>query len=160
MSTNPFAPPNAEVSNVQVSGEIRYVGFWARVGAALIDTVLLLLVTLPLLLAIYGWVYFDEESKSGLVAGPADAFLSWVLPALVSIGFWLTKQATPGKMAVSAKVVDAKTGGTLSVGQSVGRYLGYFVSLLPLGLGIFWVAFDARKQGWHDKLAGTVVVRR
>jgi uncharacterized RDD family membrane protein YckC len=160
MRPNPFAPPNAEVSDVHVSREIRYVGFWARVCAALIDTVLIVAVTLPLLLAVYGWAYFDEETKSGLVAGPTDAFLSWVLPALVSIGFWLTKQATPGKMVVSAKVVDAKTGGTLSVGQSIGRYLGYFVSALPLGLGILWVAFDPRKQGWHDKLAGTLVVHR
>jgi uncharacterized RDD family membrane protein YckC len=39
------------------------------------------------------------------------------------------------------------------------RYAGYFVALLPVGLGILWVAFDARKQGWHDKLAKTVVVR-
>lgn len=42
----------------------------------------------------------------------------------------------------------------------IGRYLGYFVSMLFLGLGCIWVAFDSRKQGWHDKLAGTVVVRR
>jgi uncharacterized RDD family membrane protein YckC len=68
-------------------------------------------------------------------------------------------QATPGKMAISARVVDASTGNTLSVGQSVGRYLAYFVSILPLGIGLLWVAFDSRKQGWHDKLAGTVVVR-
>ncbi|MGH6647228.1 RDD family protein [Aquabacterium sp.] len=160
MSTNPFTPPTAEVSDVQIPGETRYVGFWPRVGAALIDTFFLILVTFPLLIAIYGWTYFHEDSKHGLYAGPADALINWILPALISIGFWLTKQATPGKMIVSAKVVDAKTGGKLSVGQSIGRYLGYFVSMLPLGLGIFWVAFDKRKQGWHDKLAGTVVVRR
>jgi len=73
--------------------------------------------------------------------------------------FWIYKQATPGKMAVSARVVDAKTGNTLTVGQSIGRYLGYFVSAIPLGLGLIWVAFDPKKQGWHDKLAGTVVIR-
>lgn len=62
-------------------------------------------------------------------------------------------------MAVSVRVVDADTGGPLTVGQSIGRYVAYFVSILPLFLGILWVAFDPRKQGWHDKLAGTVVVR-
>ena len=72
--------------------------------------------------------------------------------------FWLTKQATPGKMAVSIKIVDAKTGGTLSMGQSIVRYLGYFIATVPLGLGLLWVAFDAHKQGWHDKMAGSVVV--
>jgi len=160
MNPNPYAAPKAEVADVPTTGEIRYVGFWARVGAALIDTVLIIAVTYPLLIAAYGWAYFDEESKTGFFAGPTDIFLNWIVPALVSIGFWLTKQATPGKMVVSAKVVDAKTGATLSVGQSIGRYLGYFLSLLPLGLGFIWVAFDARKQGWHDKLAGTVVIRR
>ena len=62
-------------------------------------------------------------------------------------------------MAFSARVVDAGTGKTLSAGQSIGRYLAYFVSALPLGLGLFWVAWDEKKQGWDDKLAGTVVVR-
>jgi uncharacterized RDD family membrane protein YckC len=41
----------------------------------------------------------------------------------------------------------------------VGRYLGYFVSAIPLFLGLIWVGIDGRKQGWHDKLAGTVVIR-
>jgi uncharacterized RDD family membrane protein YckC len=62
-------------------------------------------------------------------------------------------------MAVSARVVDAVTGKAPTIGQCIGRYLGYIVSTVPLGLGLIWVAFDARKQGWHDKLAGTVVIR-
>lgn len=137
---------------------VEYAGFWVRVGASLIDTVLMVCVTFPLLVAIYGWSYFDQ-SKTGFIAGFADFLLSWVAPAVAVVVFWLYKQATPGKMAVSARVVDAKTGNTLTVGQSIGRYLGYFVSAIPLGLGIIWVAFDPKKQGWHDKLAGTVVIR-
>lgn len=138
--------------------ELEYVGFWARAGASIIDTVLFLLITLPLSISIYGWAYLDSD-QTGLIAGPADFLISWVFPAVAVILFWLFKQATPGKMAVSARVVDAATGQTLSVGQSIGRYLAYFVSTLPLGLGLLWVAFDPKKQGWHDKLAGTVVVR-
>lgn len=138
--------------------ELEYVGFWARVGAAVIDTLLMMAVTFPLLIAIYGWEYFGVAQTS-LVAGPMDFLVSYIFPAVAVIIFWLTKQATPGKMAVSAKVVDAESGKPLSVGQSIGRYLGYYLALLPLGVGILWVAFDKRKQGWHDKLAGTVVVR-
>lgn len=137
---------------------VEYAGFWVRVGASLIDTVLVVLATVPLLIAFYGRSYFSG-SNPGVFGGLANFLLSWVLPAVVIIVFWLTKQAAPGKMVFSARVVDARTGGTLSVGQSVGRYLGYFVSTIPFGLGLLWVAFDARKQGWHDKLAGTVVVR-
>jgi uncharacterized RDD family membrane protein YckC len=62
-------------------------------------------------------------------------------------------------MAISARIVDAKTGGKPSSGQLIARYLGYFVATLPFLLGFFWVAFDPRKQGWHDKLAHSVVVR-
>ena len=140
------------------SDSLEYVGFWARVGAALIDTVLVLVVTLPILVAIYGWASFDG-AQTGFAAGIVDFLLSWVAPAVAVVAFWLYKQATPGKMAISASVVNAKSGNTMTVGQSIGRYLAYFVSTIPLGLGLIWVAFDPRKQGWHDKLAGTVVVR-
>jgi uncharacterized RDD family membrane protein YckC len=134
-----------------------YAGFWIRLLATLIDTVVLLCITVPLLIAVYGWAYFDM-AQAGLVAGKADFLLTWVAPAVFAIAFWLYKQATPGKMSVSIAVVDAQTGKSLTVGQSIGRYLGYFLSAVPLGLGFFWVAFDAKKQGWHDKLSGTVVV--
>ncbi|MBT9140963.1 MAG: hypothetical protein DDT30_01549 [Dehalococcoidia bacterium] len=117
-----------------------------------------MLITFPLLVSIYGWAYFDME-QTGFIAGPADFLITYALPTIAVILFWLKKQATPGKMAVSAKVVDAKTGNTMSVGQAIGRYFTYFVSLIPLGLGFIWVAFDSKKQGWHDKLAGTIVIR-
>lgn len=138
--------------------DFEYVGFWPRVGASMIDTVILMVITTPPMVAIYGWSYFTNRNGP-LIAGPADFLLSCALPAVAVILFWLYKQATPGKMAVSARVVDARTGKTLTVGQSIGRYLAYSVSILPFFLGIIWVAFDPRKQGWHDKLAGTVVVR-
>jgi uncharacterized RDD family membrane protein YckC len=69
------------------------------------------------------------------------------------------RQATPGKMAIGAKIVDAKTLGKPSTGQLIGRYFAYYLSSIVLLLGFIWVGFDARKQGWHDKLAGTLVVR-
>ena len=137
--------------------DVDYVGFWARVGATLIDTVLVMLIVVPLLLAFYGRAHFSSENTA-FVAGPADFVISWVLPAVAVVLFWLYRQATPGKMAISARVVDAKTGGPLGVGQSIVRYLGYYVATIPVGLGLLWVAFDPRKQGWHDKIAGTVVI--
>lgn len=135
-----------------------YAGFWIRVAASLIDSVLVLLIVFPLLLAIYGAAYFDP-ARTRLIAGPADFLLSWVAPAVAVVAFWVSRQATPGKMALSLRVVDARTGGPLTVRQSIIRYLGYYVSTIPFGLGLIWVAFDRRKQGWHDMLAGTVVIR-
>lgn len=136
--------------------DLEYVGFWTRVVATLIDSVLLLVVTMPLLLAFYGVAYLDSDKN---IEGPADFILSYVFPIVAVILFWCFKQATPGKMAVRAKIVDAKTGGSPSVGKCIGRYFAYILSAIPFGLGYIWVAFDPRKQAWHDKLAGTVVVR-
>jgi uncharacterized RDD family membrane protein YckC len=136
--------------------ELEYVGFWARVGASLIDTLLLMMITAPLLTAIYGWHYWTAESW---FKGPADFVINWVLPAIAVVLFWIYRQATPGKMAIRAQIVDAGTGDKPSTRQLVIRYLGYYVSMIPLFLGFFWVGFDPRKQGWHDKMAGTVVVR-
>lgn len=138
--------------------ELQYVGFWARLGATLIDTVLIMVITYPLLAALYGPGYFFSSSRH-FVAGFFDFLISWVLPAAAAIAFWIYRGATPGKMAISARVVDAATGGPLSIGQSLIRYVGYFVSTIPFCLGFLWIAFDSKKQGWHDKLAGSVVVR-
>ena len=134
----------------------KYVGFWARVLATLIDSVLIMAITLPPLLAIYGLAYLENDEA---ISGLADILISNILPMILVILFWAKKQATPGKMAVSARIVDAQTGKAPSVKQCVGRYFAYILSAIPLGLGFLWVAFDAKKQSWHDKLAGTVVVK-
>jgi uncharacterized RDD family membrane protein YckC len=134
-----------------------FTGFWKRVGATIIDSILLCMVLYPPLIAIYGWNYFNLD-ESRFVAGPADFIISWIIPIFIIIGFWIWKQATPGKMAIKARIVDAKTGEKPTMKQWILRYIGYFVSAIPLGLGYFWVSFDKRKQGWHDKMAGTVVV--
>lgn len=152
----------AEVSNAIDAGDLEYAGFWIRVGAALIDSILLLLIITPLLIKFYGWTYFSADAGSNayvFVKGPSDFIISYLVPAIISIAFWMTKQATPGKMLLKLKIVDAKTGNPLTLGQSIGRYLGYYVSIIPFCLGLIWVGIDSKKQGWHDKLAGTVVVR-
>ena len=63
-------------------------------------------------------------------------------------------------MALGVRIVDAADGGRPDTAQFIGRYVASVLSLLALGLGYFWIVVDPRKQGWHDKLAGTVVVRR
>src|SRR5512140_1245896 len=136
--------------------DLEYAGFWVRVGAALIDTILIAIVIWPVMTAVYGTEYWSGDK---LVQGPVDFLVNWVLPAVAIVLFWLYRQATPGKMAIGARIVDARTGAKPTTGQLVGRYFAYYVSLLPLCLGFFWVGWDPRKQGWHDKLAGTVVVR-
>lgn len=135
--------------------QLEYAGFWRRVAASIIDTFLQFIIVAPILAWAYGFDYFISTD---LYQGPLDFFLSWVAPAIAVILFWMYKQATPGKMVMSLRIVDAKTGERPSTGQLIGRYFAYFVSTLGLCLGYVWVAFDPKKQGWHDKLAGTVVI--
>ena len=124
--------------------QVEYVGFWPRVLASIIDSVLLVLVLTPF--------------AGVLLGGTSSILINVILPAVAVIVFWIYKSATPGKMIIKAEIVDAATLGKPTTGQLIGRYCGYYVSTIPLFLGLIWVAFDERKQGWHDKLAGTVVI--
>ena len=136
--------------------EFEYVGFWPRLGATVIDSVFLSMIVYPLLYTIYGNQYFTDDR---FIAGGGHFLVSYVLPAIVIIAFWVYKFATPGKMFIRATIVDAKTFLQPSKGQLIGRYFAYYLSTIPLGLGFLWIIWDPKKQGWHDKLAGTVVVR-
>jgi len=133
-----------------------YGGFWIRLGAMLLDTLLFMLISAPLFTLIYGTAYWSTGS---MMVGVWDILIGYVLPVVIVIVFWIYKSATPGKMATSLKIVDARTGGHPTTGQFILRYFGYILSTLPLFLGFIWVAFDKRKQGFHDKLARTVVIR-
>ena len=147
--------PEKIQENVNMN-EQGYAGFWIRTGAAIIDTILVLIIIAPILTTIYGADYWMNES---LVKGGWDAFLNFIFPAIAVVVFWVYKSATPGKMAMKLKIVDATAGGKPSTAQLIGRYLGYYVSIIPLFIGLIWVGIDRRKQGWHDKLAGTVVIK-
>ncbi len=135
--------------------EQHYAGFWIRVLASLIDTVILLVLSSVCLGLFYGMRTIDQLLAQ---QNPWVSLLNWVLPIALTVFFWVRYLGTPGKLLLGLHVVDAETGAPLRTPQAIGRYLGYYVSLLALGLGFIWVAFDSRKQGFHDKLAGTVVI--
>lgn len=130
-----------------------YAGFWQRAMACLIDGLLVVVISVPVIVVAFGAEYFslDPERHSW-------DLLTWLLLGIVVVGFWRYCGATPGKLALALKVVDARTGGRPPTGRLVVRFLCYFVSALPLYLGFLWIAVDRRKQGWHDKIAGTVVI--
>ncbi|TNF86497.1 MAG: RDD family protein [Gammaproteobacteria bacterium] len=151
---NIYAAPNSDVSPRE--GEIHYSGFWIRLLASLIDTVWLLILTFALGWMIYGAIYFQSTE---FTQGYADLFITYVLPFILTILFWYYKAATPGKMILGMRIVDANTLGKVSTGRLFLRYLSYYISMLALGLGFLWVGWDKRKQGWHDKIARTLVIK-
>ncbi|CAM3065287.1 RDD family protein [Vibrio neptunius] len=134
-----------------------YAGFWIRFAASLIDTVLLFLLITPLMHWIYGEVYWNSDD---FLLGGWDLLLNWVCPLIATVAFWVYRSATPGKMALKLEVLDADSGHRLTFSKSVLRYFAYYVSAIPLCLGFIWIAFSSKKQGWHDLIANTVVVRR
>lgn len=130
-------------------------GFWKRLLATIIDSCLLVAIIGPVLLMVYGPEYFTSNA---LIQGPTDFALTWIGPVLAVLVFWHYRSATPGKMMLSLVIADANTLQKPTTKQFTIRYFAYFVSTIPLCLGFLWIAFDSRKQGWHDKLANTVVL--
>jgi len=136
--------------------DIEYAGFWVRLGAVLIDMLIMAIVLYVPLSMIYGEEYWMGNQ---VIYGYWDLLLGYILPIIATIWFWLRFLGTPGKMALKLRIVDAETGQKMSTGQAIGRYFAYIPALLPLCLGLIWVGIDKKKQGWHDKLANTVVIR-
>jgi uncharacterized RDD family membrane protein YckC len=137
----------------------QYAGFWLRLGASAIDVIILLAIIGPI--EIY---FFGREYPALAMAGETLAVDFWtqlVLPLVAMIVLWRYRSATPGLMMLSAKIVDASTLAPATVGRLTLRAFALLlmaVFVVPL-IGVIWIAFDKRKQGWHDKIAGTVVVR-
>jgi uncharacterized RDD family membrane protein YckC len=83
-----------------------------------------------------------------------------IMIGLYTILFWNKKGATPGKLLLKCKVVDEKTGLNLSVKQSIIRFIMIPFSILPVLIGLFMIDFTKKRQSLHDKIAGTVVIRK
>ena len=116
-------------------------------------------------------VRFVAALIDGIVIAIASSLLTRVMPfmkrpilssipgALYSILLWVNWQGqTIGKRAMGIKVVR-DDGKALDYAEAVVRYLGYIISAIPFGLGFLWVIWDKKKQGWHDKIAKTLVVK-
>lgn len=104
------------------------------------------------------YVGFWERSAAIFIDVVAICFISWgIANILYFVGFWLWKGQTPGLMVIRARVVR-EDGKPLDLRSSIMRFIGYLVCLFTFGIGFIAVIFDLRKQGWHDRIAGTRVV--
>lgn len=140
-----------------------YAGFWIRLVARLIDF-LILGVPIGIILGIQIWVLAGVESMNDDVATALIFFTD--LPVIVGPAFYLTllwskRGATVGQGLLGLRVVDATTGSPITLYQAWIRLFGQIVDVMLLGLPIGYAlaAFDGHKQAWHDKIAGTVVLR-
>lgn len=158
---------SGQVSGYQARSAAGYGGFWLRVLAFVIDFIVISVVLFPFRFLFWGvgshgYAGIDRPIVApflfafGMFTGLARFVLGWVYWAgMESSGY----QATLGKMAVGLKVTDL-AGQRISFGRATGRYFGKILSWMILGIGFLMVAFTERKQGLHDMLAGTLVVKK
>jgi uncharacterized RDD family membrane protein YckC len=124
--------------------KLSYALFLPRLLAALIDGVLLMVA---------------GSALKRLIPFLDKSFFNTVLGALYYIVLWVNlKGQTVGKRVMELKIIR-EDGKPLTYQDALLRYLGYIVSVIPLFLGYFWIIWDDKKQGWHDKIAKTYVIK-
>ncbi|MFA9200728.1 MAG: RDD family protein [Cypionkella sp.] len=143
---------------------VNYGGFWIRVAAYLIDAILLGAVggVIGMLLGVgflgaAGADPADANALAGtqLVVNLISIVLGWLYFALMESS---ARQATVGKMALGLTVTDLD-GGRIGFGRATGRYFAKWISAIIIGIGFIMVAFTERKQGLHDLIASTLVLK-
>ena len=169
-----WAPPGQQwsppVQGWGAPGGRQFAGFGARLGAAIID---------GLILSPFSFVSrivlshgpkkietcsFDSSQLCRVPAGKAWGlwFLITVAGLVAAVLYYGLMEGrtgqTLGKKALSVKVVDSYTGAPIGVGRAIGRYFARFLSAIPCLLGYFWMLWDPNKQTWHDKMVGSYVV--
>ena len=137
-----------------------YAGFVSRLLAFGIDLAIIVVTLIAL-----GWLVGTVTSifpsfilnPSSIAQIALAGLVSFFTTAFYCLFFWMLTGQTPGKMLLGLRIVSSD-GSRLTFWQAVRRFIGYFLSALALYVGYWWVLVDNRRQGWHDKLAGTIVV--
>jgi uncharacterized RDD family membrane protein YckC len=177
-----YSPPPAPLGYPQASGypaptpgyapQRHYGGFWIRVVGRLLDGLILgvpLSILFGILFAVGGGIASttsssDQNTQTAAVVGLGGVFVVFYILVLIAVigyyvYFWGTSGSTFGMRILKLRVVDADTGGPIGIGRAIVRYLMSIVNSIACYIGWIWVAFDARKQGWHDKVANSVVIQ-
>jgi len=162
-----FAPPSfpppppafaTGYTAAPVHGVARYAGFWIRVGAIIIDGIVLFIPLTILEKLLVGEKTGDPTTDLGANAAALalNLVVHWAYRSAFHSSEW---QATIGKRAVGIQVTDLQ-GRRITFGHATGRYLAEFLSAITLGIGYVMAGISSRKQALHDKVAGTLVVYR
>ena len=139
-----------------------YAGFWWRFLAYLIDTMLTACVFFPLgfILGVVIVASGEKPSSPSMIAARlglngVSLLVSWLYYALCESSSW---QGTVGKKIVGLRVTDLN-GQRINFGKATGRHFGKILSAMILGIGFIMIAFTEQKQGLHDIMAGTLVLK-
>jgi uncharacterized RDD family membrane protein YckC len=139
-----------------------YGTFWQRLGAMILDG-LILAVPQYIIKAITGaGDYYTDIVQTGhirsatIISGFISVLIGWLYMALMESSL---QQASVGKLAVGLKVTDI-AGNRISFARATGRHFGKIVSIIIIFIGYFMMLWDDRNQTLHDKMAGTLVVKK
>jgi uncharacterized RDD family membrane protein YckC len=168
-----YPPPPPAAAPVQAgygyAPQVTYGGFWIRFVAYIIDAILLG-IPLGFIGGIIGGVAgvalsnsSNSSSTNGLAAATTGILglyelFAFAVTIVYFVYFW-SSGSTIGMRVFKLRVVDATTGQPIGLGRAILRYVGFWISCVVCYIGLIWAGFDARKQGWHDKIATTVVLQ-
>jgi uncharacterized RDD family membrane protein YckC len=171
IAKNTHAPALPNPSGSISRPHIHEAGFVSRLVAFALDVVIVSMSSIvfaaliSLILSFFGFSARDLSQE--YPTSDAVAVLQLIIIVLAALAvvlfipayfvlFWVLVGATPGKRILGLKVMRAGTQ-RLSWGRAIVRYIGYWISALPIFLGFLWILVDTRRQGWHDKLADSIV---
>jgi uncharacterized RDD family membrane protein YckC len=148
--------------------QVTYGGFWIRFVAYIIDAIIIA-VPVIILAVIVGvatgvaiGVSGNTSNQTTSAAGSGVSVLIDLVAFVITVGYFVYfwgSGSTLGMRLFHLRVADANTGAPIGYGRAALRYVGYIVSTFVCYIGLIWAAFDSRKQGWHDKIANTVVLQ-
>lgn len=156
--------------------------FGQRLGAALVDAIVNLLILAPFLVGFYFLLdkaledcssFKKSDGNTEILCGPGGELIKWgpliaggvillagIIVAVYMNCRWIGRSQTPGQKALNIRVVDANSGQSIGMGRALGRYLfRSFVSGSICLLGYLWMLWDPNKQTWHDKVTNSVVIQ-
>jgi uncharacterized RDD family membrane protein YckC len=135
---------------------MKYAGFWIRVLASILDSIVSLVVIVPIIGFLkFGWASVYNDAAAAGIAFIASCIAGWLYYAFFECGSW---QATPGKRLLGLRVTDVG-GNRIGFGRASGRYFAKTISAFPtLCVGFLMAGITQKKQGLHDKLVDTLVL--
>jgi uncharacterized RDD family membrane protein YckC len=156
-------------------GQIKYAGFWLRLMASVIDSIVMDIATLLFGLVCLGAIYWIEIILGWHSTATFPSFSDFFNPFHMQLGLvliqgglsilyytWMTYRCgtTLGKRVFRIYVVKSSDQTLISRGQSLIRCLAYLLSYLPFGAGYLMAAFHPEKRALHDLIAGTICIVR
>jgi uncharacterized RDD family membrane protein YckC len=173
-SSPPASPPAPPAVSWEAPAEeagpapgVKFASHGTRLVAYIIDSLIVFL--LYIVIFVVAVIFAAAADRTTAVSGPSAAaaalfgllvLITIVLALAYFPFFWARSGQTPGMRPFGLYVVRDSDGGKISAGQAILRLIGLVIGGIPLYLGYIWIFIDSRRRGWHDLIAGTVMIER